>query len=136
MSEEANAVIRERIARFDIQCDYKPGNLLAITRERFLPGIAAEAEHLAKHYGYPGYRMIERDEMRRMVASESYCGGRMDSGGGHLHPLNYLLGVARAAESLGAEIHEDSEVIDIRWGEPCIVRTAQGSVRASQVLLC
>lgn len=136
MTEEAKAIIAERIARYDIRCDYKPGNLLAATRERFLPGLAAEAEHLQKHYGFDGYRMVGRDEMRRMVASESYCGGRMDTGGGHLHPLNYLLGVARAASSLGALIHEDSPVVDIRWGDPCVVRTANGSVRASHVLLC
>ncbi|HSR55064.1 MAG TPA: FAD-binding oxidoreductase, partial [Alphaproteobacteria bacterium] len=48
MTEEAKAIIGERIERFKIPCDYKPGNLLAVTRERFLPGLAAEAEHLRK----------------------------------------------------------------------------------------
>ena len=136
MTEEAKAIIAERIARYDIRCDYRPGNLLAVTRERFLPGLAAEAEHLQKHYGYDGYRMLSREEMRRMVASAAYCGGRMDSGGGHLHPLNYLLGVARAASAVGALIHEDSRVVDIRWKDPAVLRTADGSVKASHVLLC
>lgn len=136
MSEEAKAIIAERIERHDIRCDYKPGNLLAVTRNRFLPALEAEAKHLRRHYAYDGFRMVDGHEMRRMVASESYCGGRMDARGGHLHPLNYLLGVAKAASSLGAVIHEQSEVVDIRWGDPCVVRTAEGSVRASRVLLC
>ena len=136
MSEEAKSIIRERIERYDIDCDYKPGNLLAVTRERFLDGLSAEAEHAAKHYGYDGYRMLDREEMRRAIASDSYCGGRLDHGGGHLHPLNYLLGVAKAAASRGAEIYEDSEVTDIQWGDPAVVRTSGGVVRARYVLLC
>ena len=136
MSEEAKAMIADRNRRYDIRCDYKSGNLLAATRERFLPPLAAEAEHLSKHYGYDGYRMVSEDEIREMVASETYCGGRLDTGGGHLHPLNYVLGLARAARSLNAELYENSPAIDIRWAQPCVVRTPNGLVRAPYVLLC
>ncbi len=136
MCEEAKVIISECIQRFNIACDYKPGNLLAATRERFLPGLAAEAEHLSKHYGYTGYQMLTRHQIRELVASDAYCGGRMDAGGGHMHPLNYLLGVAAAARSKNVEIFENSEVLGIRWADPCIVRTASGQIRARNVLLC
>ncbi len=136
MCEEAKAIIADRIERFKIDCDYRPGNLLASTKERLLPGLAAEAEHLSKHYGYDGYRMLTRTQIRQVVASDAFCGGRMDSGGGHLHPLNFLLGCAQAARSLKARLFENSEVLQIRWGEPCSVRTAEGQVRARYVLLC
>lgn len=136
MCEEAKAIIAECIERFDIVCDYKPGNLLGATRERFLPGIAAEAEHLFRHYGYDGYRMLSRQQIREIVATDAYCGGRLDTGGGHMHPLNYLLGVAGAARSLGAEIFVNSKALDIHWADPCVVRTANGQVRARYVLLC
>ncbi|HSS66670.1 MAG TPA: FAD-binding oxidoreductase, partial [Gammaproteobacteria bacterium] len=126
MCEEAKAIIAECIERFDIDCDFKPGNLLAATRERFLPGLAAEAEHLSKHYGYTGYQMLSRQQIRELVATEAYCGGRMDNGGGHMHPLNYLLGIGAAARSRGVEIFEKSEVLDIRWSDPCVVRSANG----------
>ena len=136
MCQEAKAIIAENIRRFDIRCDFRPGNLLAATRERFLPGLAAEAEHLSRHYGYGGYQMLSQQRIREMVATDAYCGGRMDTGGGHMHPLNYLLGVAAAARAAGAEIFENSEVLDVRWSEPCVVRTARGQIRASYVLLC
>lgn len=136
MCQEAKAIIAGNIQRFDIRCDFTPGNLLAATRDRFLPRLAAEAEHLAKHYGYRGYQMISRQQIRETVATDAYCGGRMDTGGGHMHPLNYLLGVADAARSRGAEIFEKSEVLDVRWADPCVVRTARGRVRAPYVLLC
>lgn len=136
MTEEAKSIIQERIRRYGISCDYKSGNLLASTRERFLPGMAAEAEHLAKYYDYDRNQMLSREQIRELVDTEAYCGGRLDGGGGHLHPLNYLLGVAEAAESLGAKLYEGSEVRDIRWGSPCEIITAQGSIRAPHVLLC
>lgn len=136
MCQEAKTIISERIERFGIACDYKPGNLLAATRERFLPGLAAEAEHLSRHYGYDGYRMLSRQEIRGMVATHAYYGGRLDTGGGHMHPLNFLLGVAAAARSLGADIFEHSKAVEIRWADPCVVRTAKGQIRAGYVLLC
>jgi gamma-glutamylputrescine oxidase len=136
MCEEAKAIIAGHIERFHIDCDFKPGNLLAATRDRFLPALAAEAEHVSKHYGYGGYQILSRQQVRELVASDVYCGGRLDTGGGHMHPLNYLLGVAAAARSRGAEIFEKSEALDIRWSNPCIVRTAKGQIRARYVLLC
>ena len=136
MAEEAKRIIRERIERHAIRCDYRPGNLLACTKPRYMADLQAEAEHLARHYDYDACRLIERDEMRAMVASENYCGGLLDSGGGHLHPLNYALGLADALVAAGGIIHEASRVTGIDWREPARVRTATGAVRARHVLLC
>ena len=136
MAEEAKTILAERIARHDIRCDYRPGNLMACTKPRYMAEIAAQAEHLARHYGYHACRMVERAEIREMVASESYCGGLYDSGGGHLHPLNYALGLADALGAAGGRIHEGSRVTHIDWHEPAVVHTEAGSVRADHVLLC
>lgn len=136
MCEEAKAIIAERIQQFGIQCEYKPGNLLACTRDRFMPGLAVEAEHLSKHYGYDRYQMLTRQEIRDTVASDAYCGGRLDAGGGHMHPLNYLLGVASAAHSKGVQIFEHSEAQSIRLENSCTVRAGNGEVRSRYVLVC
>ncbi|MDX1433164.1 MAG: FAD-binding oxidoreductase [Gammaproteobacteria bacterium] len=133
---EAKSIIHERIARHDIRCDYRPGNLLAATRRRFLPGLEREVEHLARHYDYHELRMLDEDEVRAAVASEQYCGGRLDMGGGHLHPLNFLLGMADAARAAGVRIHETSRVESIRWDEPARVETSSGHVTARNVVLC
>jgi glycine/D-amino acid oxidase-like deaminating enzyme len=57
----------------------------------------------------------------------------------HLHPLNLCIGEARAAESLGALIFENSEVLEIIHGDGLHqspgVRTARGRIDANQVLL-
>ena len=136
MAAEAMGIVTDRIARHEIRCDYRRGNLLAATRERFLPELAGEAELVATHYGYDGYTMLDRKDMRAVVASDQYCGGRMDSGGGHLHPLNFVLGMAAAAIGAGARFYEGSFVERVQWGATPLVRTARGQVRSRYVLLC
>jgi gamma-glutamylputrescine oxidase len=136
MADEAMDIITQRIHRHAIRCDYKRGNLLAATRERFLPELAEEVELVARHYGYDGYRMLDRAELHAAVASEQYCGGRLDSGGGHLHPLNFLLGMAQAALEAGVRIYENSVVERVDWGTSPVVRTAHGQAQSRYVLLC
>ena len=135
LSEEAKAIITERIARHGIECDWRPGNLLASTRERCMGWIEAEAEFCHRRFGYRGYRILSRAEMREEVASECYAGGRMDGGGGHLHPLRFVLGMAAAADGAGARIFEGSRVQRIRWDRPAEVSTARGVVTAEHVVL-
>ena len=135
LCEEAKAVIAERIGRHGIQCDWRPGNLLASTRERYMGWIEREAEFCHRRFGYRGYRMLSRAEMREEVASTCYVGGRMDEGGGHLHPLRFVLGMAEAAVRAGARIFEGSRVERIRWGSPTRVSTAHGVVDARYVVL-
>ena len=136
LAEEAKALLRERVERHRIDCDLKPGNLLAVTRRRYLPELQRETERLASHYGYHGLRMLDRDEVREMVASERYCGGQFDAGGAHLHPLNLALGLARAAVAAGARLYEQSGATVIRWDRRPQVHTDEGQVRARYVLLC
>jgi gamma-glutamylputrescine oxidase len=72
----------------------------------------------------------------RYVKSDLYIGGMIDTLGGHIHPLDLVLGEAAAVESLGGRIFEGSRVTGIEQGDRPLVRTAAGSVRASYVLAC
>ena len=135
LSEEAKAIITDRIDRHGIDCDWRPGNLLASTRERNMGWIEAEAEFCHRRFGYPGYRILSRAEIREEVASDCYVGGRMDTGGGHLHPLRFVHGMAAAAAGAGARIFEGSRVERIRWGRPVEVSAAAGAVTADYVIL-
>ncbi|MBK4215867.1 FAD-binding oxidoreductase [Paracoccus caeni] len=74
------------------------------------------AEHLATHYGYDRVQPLDRDQMVRLLGSETYIGGDLDQGAGHLHPLNFSLGLARLAHEAGVVIHERSPVSRIDHG--------------------
>jgi gamma-glutamylputrescine oxidase len=56
-------------------------------------------------------------------------------GAGHLHPLNFALGLAKAATKAGARIYERSEVHYIQDGATAIVQTGNGQVKATHVVL-
>jgi gamma-glutamylputrescine oxidase len=70
------------------------------------------------------------------VATERYVGGLIDPLGGHIHPLNLVLGQAAALEGLGGRIHEHSRAVAIDSGPSPVVTTESGRVRAGHVLVC
>src|SRR5262245_18528066 len=102
MAEEAKAILRGRVRCHAIRRDLKPGSLLGAIKPNDIPELRAELELLAERHDYHEGRLVNRDEIRCMVATDIYHGGVYDAGGGHLHPLNYNLGLARAALTAGA----------------------------------
>jgi gamma-glutamylputrescine oxidase len=134
MTLEAIALIRQRIERFDIDCDWRSGYLGVATSERKARELRAWHESMHSRYGYRT-TWIERDALPRWIASPRYVAGIHDPDGGHLHPLKYSLGLARAAAGLGVKMHEQSAVRAIEPGATVRLRTEAGSVRASHVLL-
>ena len=93
-------------------------------------------EKLNTDYGYDLVRYMNPEEVREMFHSSYFDGGgSLDMGGAHLHPLNYALGLAQAAEDSGVKIYENSRVTSYSNGSPCIVKTNQGEVKADHVVL-
>ena len=134
VAEEAKAIIRQRVERHAIACDLAWGYLHAALKRRQLRETAEELEQWER-WGYREARLVEQAEMHGLVASRTYVGGLLDRGGGHLHPLNYALGLARAARAAGATLHERSRVLRLEGEGPVRVATAQGAVRARYVVL-
>ncbi len=124
------------IADYRIDCEFRPGLLHADHKRRYADDTRRHVDHLRARYGYSRIRFVDLAEVRAMVATDTYFSGSFDAGGGHLHPLNYALGLARAAQSHGARLHEESEVLDVtRAGTDWLVRTHAARVRASRVIL-
>ena len=135
LSQEAVALTMALAAEHAPEAGFAPGIIHACHRARLVPHAHAYAEKMARDYGYVLIRPLDRDEMRHLIGSPAYHGGDIDMGGGHLHPLRYAYGLARAAAAKGVRIHEGSEVTDIRHGDPARVTTARASIRARQVVL-
>ena len=135
VAEEGKALIAERIARHAIDCNLKWGYLHAAPKARHVEELKEEQETAEGRFGYDRLRLVDRDEVRRMVASPIYVGGLYDSGAGHLHPLNYCLGLAKAAREAGARIFESSEVLRLESGRPAVAVTPKGRVTAEFAVL-
>ena len=129
MSIEAIHLVDERIAQFNIACDRVKGYMVVADSPRKARALEAEVESLARQYGFSS-ELARGNDVQAHIQSPLYCASAFENTSGHLHPLKYGLGLARAAQSLGVQIFEHSAVISLERGDPLLARTAQGSVRA------
>lgn len=135
MSREAVRLTAELIERHAIPCELSWGYLHAAVKPRHVKELHAFQNRMARDYGYESMQWLEGQALREHVVTDEYPGAMRDSEGGHLHPLNYTLGLARAAQRAGVSLHEHSAVIEIQRGEPATVITEQGRVIADRVVL-
>lgn len=135
LSLEAVEQVRSWVERFRIRCDLRWGALAAAIRPRQVQDLRAWMESMELQYGYRALRFIDGDALPGYVRSPRYRAAVLDAGGGHLHPLNYTLGLARAAREMGVTLYERSRATAIGAGDPVAVRTASGEVRARYVVL-
>jgi len=128
-------IIRERVQKYEIQCDLKFGYLDVATKERHLRDFEFDLARLRKSEFPHEVRMLSFDETRETIGTSAYLGALLNMANGHLHPLNLCIGEARAAASLGATIYEQSPVVSIeKDGKPRVV-TENGSVTADAVVI-
>jgi gamma-glutamylputrescine oxidase len=129
-------LVRERIKRFDIKCDLVDGFLGVAVGERKGAALREWYGNMAQRYHYDtDAEWIESKDLHKWIDSPRFHSGYYDRRSGHLHPLNYTLGLARGAVSLGVKIFEHSPVRAMTKGEPALLRTDHGSVKARFVVL-
>jgi len=116
LGEEAKDLVKSLIARHDIDCHLKPGVAWTGSSCSEVSHLHDYARHLQDWYGYDQIEVLNDDACLKLCPSPDYKGGFLDHGAGHLHPLNYALGLARAAEAAGAKIYEQSEALEITEG--------------------
>jgi gamma-glutamylputrescine oxidase len=132
MAEEAKALVRALIACHAIACDLKPGSLYVACKPGDLAWMAEEVELLRREFGYEAAELLTKAALEERLGSRRYHGAIADATAGHLHPLNYALGLAAAAEAAGARICEASRAASIAPGE---VKTAGGRIKARYIVL-
>lgn len=134
MSVEAMELLRERIEKYAIECEFTPGQLTLAVTARKARALETWVNNLARDYDYY-LRFIGDAEIGKWIASERFQAGAYDDLSGHLHPLKYCLGLANAAHTSGVQIFEHSAVTEIKRGDKPVVRTADGEVSCSYVVL-
>ena len=134
ISVEGLQLVQERIATHHIDCDYVPGYLSLAVNARKMRSLAARVEHMAHAYGYHMQNIAPKD-MGQWIESKRFCAGAFDPKSGHLHPLKYCLGLAKAAQRAGVQIFENSAVRTIARGGQPIVTTQSGEVVCDIVVL-
>ena len=100
-AELAKQDIRDRVANHDIDCDLQYGQVEGIHKKGYVGWPQELAEVLAERYDYPHCKALSRDETREYVNTWDFLEGFWDAQAMAIHPLNYSLGLARAASEAG-----------------------------------
>ncbi|SUZ33063.1 Gamma-glutamylputrescine oxidoreductase [Roseibaca ekhonensis] len=135
MGLDARDLVHDLIARHGMECPVAPGVIHADWQADGVRHSHAYAEKLAREYAYQDLEPLDRAQIQDIVRSDAYKGGVLDHGAGHLHPLRYTLGLAKAALAAGAVIHENALVVALERGAKPIIRTQTGHVQADHVIL-
>lgn len=128
-------IIEERVKKYNIACDLKHGWMEAAARPRHMQGMRAFYDEMVRDGHGDHFELIAPGDIGSVLGTNAYHGGLIDRRSGHLHPLNLVLGEARAAAGLGVRIHEGSGVIELRGGAKPAALTAQGRVEAATIVL-
>ena len=136
MSLEAIDIIDERIEKYGIQCDWKKGYATLALNERRMDDLIEIEKESHENFGYQNMQLWDKAKLKQHLGSDIYVGGLFDSNSGHLHPLNYCLGLAKACVDLGVQIFEQSPVVDMVEKNGCVeVKTAKSAVISQDVIL-
>ncbi len=96
----------------------------------------AEIRCLTEMMGYRDAELLGAEATRAEVDTP-YHGALLDRRGGHMHSLNYAIGLARAAAGTGAMLYEQSPAVSLEHGGGRVrIATASGAaVRAGHAIL-
>jgi gamma-glutamylputrescine oxidase len=134
LAEEAKALIEERVRTHTIDCDLQWGYLHVATRPSKVKHLHEMQEEWAR-YGYHDHLLLSKAQLEEKVGTSAYHGALREGRAGHFHPLNYCIGLGRAAAEAGAQIFERSRVIRLETEREPRAWTEAGSVRSKFMIV-
>ena len=136
IGEKSKYHAKELIDKYQIKCDYKKGIAHPNHKQKYCDESKQYVDHMNENYDYHDIEYLSDNEMRGVTGSNTYYGGSYDEGEAHCHPLNYALGIAKAAISAGAKIFENSPALSYKVNDDHVkVLTKDGSIKADRVVL-
>lgn len=128
-------IIKSRVKKYNIDCDLKFGHLHTAYKSAHMDEMKATFDEAVNRGMGHEVSLITKKDIPEYLETPLYHGGLLNKRNMHLHSVNLCLGEARAAESHGAVIFENSPVLDITDSVLPAVKTAHGTITASSVLL-
>ncbi|MGZ3081071.1 NAD(P)/FAD-dependent oxidoreductase [[Haemophilus] ducreyi] len=113
MSLEAIDIIDQRVNQYAIQCDWRKGYATLALNERRMNDLLMMENASREIFDYRYMQIWDKQQLKQHIGSDIYVGGLFDSHSGHLHPLNYCLGLAKACVEAGVTIYEHSPATEV-----------------------
>ena len=135
LSLEALQLTKTLIRENDIQCDWADGQMHAAIKPRQHRELELWRAELSADYQYENLEIWTGSKLKSKIDTERYLAGLFDPNSGHLHPLNYTLGLADAAIKRGVRIFEKSAVLEVNEGKIIKAITSSGEVSCRYLVL-
>lgn len=134
-SLDAVELVDTRIKKHQIKCDWQRGYATVAVRPQHMADLEKWQQDAYTQYGVTHYQLWDKTRLQQELASSRYEGALFDPLSGHLHPLNYTLGIAQATSKSGALLFEQSPFTRIsphqgHW----LVHTPNGSIACQNVV--
>ncbi|MGY8995460.1 MAG: NAD(P)/FAD-dependent oxidoreductase [Alphaproteobacteria bacterium] len=132
----ALSLVRERIERHAIACGPNTPGVLASSWTDDPDGMRRYADGMKQQFGLE-LEFVPRERVADEFAnSPCYFDGVFNKTAFQFHPLNYCLGIARAAQAAGARIHEGTPLVSLEVeGPEKQIMTPHALIRARHVVL-
>lgn len=130
---EANEAGLERVAelieRHQIECDFaRAPNFTYAESEEHLDAVKQEAE-LTHKLGLPASFTKEVDLPYPVAGAVRF------ENQARFNATKYLRGLAEAVNGDGSYVFEETRALDVDSGQPCVVKTDKGTIRAKKVFV-
>ena len=135
LAEDAKRSLLQTAEEYGFEVDYQPGQLTPMHKKRYEREAREEVEAVHDRFGYNDISYLDASQMSTALGSTHYFGGTRDSGTGHIHPMKYLIGLAKAAAGEGAQLHEQTAALAVNRDNKIVVETASGTITADRCLL-
>lgn len=130
---ESNQAAVRRVAQLveehGIDCDFEPrANYVYAGSNQEVAALNAEFE-VEKRAGLP-VELVQETPLPYWVAAAI----RLDDQA-QFHPRKYLLALAELIPGEGSHVFEETMATDVENGDPCVVETSRGTIRARDVII-
>lgn len=128
-------VLFDLVREFDMQAEAEQSGWFQPAHSPGRVALSRKRVEAWQRFGFPA-ELKDTKETAEILGTDFWYGGMFNPSGGHINPLALSRAMAKAAEGLGARIHETSPVSDFKHdGTQWVVRTAKGTVKARALIL-
>ncbi len=135
LTRKAQKLIKKRIADYNIDCQPVDGHLRA-SWYNDPDDMKRSVDYMNDTFDI-GVEFWPQEKVRDVCRTGRYYEGQFFPDYFHIHPLNYMTGLARTLVDKGGRIFEYTPAIGLsEMQSGLVVKTAHGAVRANDVVFC
>jgi gamma-glutamylputrescine oxidase len=118
-----------------IDCELETNGVLEVFGENEDVRAAKEYVQQARSLGMP-VEFWSKPQLKSAIGTDAYQAAFFDPNGGHIQPMKLVRVFKASAEAAGAEIYENTTVVNIKEGPEHILHTSSGhTVKAKSLVL-